>query len=304
MGRVRDAWDFVRYARIVRNASEYASVLPDYFGSSPAPVGPAEFSAVHTFVCFAGIGRSGTTLMGALLDAHPNMIIAEQQGVLKYVHPLQFSRQRIFHLLLRNSVRAARDGRPGSGGYTFAVPGQGHGRVTRIEVIGDKSQSAQTVEWLYSRPWLVRKLADTVRARIRIMHVVRNPFDTIARRSLRRGVPLERISRQYFALTEKMRAVKEKLDREPALDVDFILVHLEDLIADPVAQLTRICSELGVQPGIDYLDACAGIVYPKPSEPRKLVDWTASLRSDIERRIKEFDYLRRYSFGDEAGGGK
>lgn len=181
------------------------------------------------------------------------------------------------------------------------MPGQWQGRVKRIEVIGDKSKSAQTLEQLYSRPDLVRLLGDTVRARIRIVQVVRNPFDTIARRSLRRDVSLERISRQYFTLVEKMQAVKENLACEPALDVDFILVHLEDLIADPNAQLRRICGELGVHPGSDYLEACAGVVYTEPSEPRKHVDWPASLRSNIESRIKQFDYLRRYSFGDVKG---
>jgi len=118
MGRVRDAWDFVRYARIVRNGSDYANLLPDYFRSLPGPADPAEFSSVHTFVCFAGTGRSGTSLIGALLDAHPNMIVAERQGVLKYLRPLRFSRQRIFRLLLCNSARAARQARPGGGGFT------------------------------------------------------------------------------------------------------------------------------------------------------------------------------------------
>jgi hypothetical protein len=300
-GRVIDTWDFFRYARVVRNAGEYATLLPDYFRASFNRVDPDLFSAVHTCVFFTGVGRSGTTLLGALLDAHPNMVIANQQGVLKYLYPLRFPRQQIFSLLLCNSARSAREERSGGGGYTYTVPGQWQGRFRCIEVIGDKSKSAQSTEWLYSNRYLPRRLANTVQARIRIIYVIRNPLDVIARRSIRRGVSLERISAQYFALTEKLRIVQQQLSRESALDLEFIRVHLEDLIADPAAQLARICLELGVQPEKDYLNACAGIVYTKPTEPRKQVDWPAPLRADIERRMKEAPYLRRYLFGGDDG---
>jgi hypothetical protein len=289
MGRVREAWDYLRYARVVRNAPDYASLLPDFF-SSYGTFRAETFSAVHTMVIFAGIGRSGTTLLGALLDAHPNMVIANEQNVFKYLQPLPFSRQQIFQLLLRNSARAAAAQRPGGGGYVYAVPGQWQGRSNRIEVIGDKSRSAQSVEWLYSRPELAAKLRRTARAKIRVIHVIRNPFDTIARRSLRRGVSLGRISREYFVLTEKLQKIREYPD------LAFLPVYLEDVISDPVGRLAEICRELGVEPSGDYLEACAGIVHTQPGEPRKTVTWPEPVRTEIIRRMKAYPYLQRYSF--------
>jgi len=300
MGRVKEAWDFVRYARFVRNAGEYATLVPDYFRSSAAPVCASEFSDVHTFIFFAGIGRSGTTLLGALLDAHPNMVVANQQCVFKYLHPCRFSRQRIFRLLQLNSAQAACDNWRGGGDYCYAVPGQWQGRSERIEVIGDKSKSAQSLEWLYSRPGLLRKLAQTVRVRVRILYMIRNPYDTIARRSLRRGVPLERITREYFAHTDRLTALLECLNCKSDLDQELIPVRLEDFIADPITQLAGICQKLGVQPTNDYLAACAGIVHSKPSEPRKRVNWPVPLLEDIERRIQKLPYLKAYVFADAA----
>ena len=97
---------------------------------------------------FIGIGRSGTTLIGALLDAHPNMAIANQQTTPKYLRPRLFSRSQIFYLLLRNSRNAVRTRR--MGGYSYAVTGQWQGRFDALEVIGDKSKSAQAVTWLTS----------------------------------------------------------------------------------------------------------------------------------------------------------
>jgi hypothetical protein len=244
---------------------------------------------------FVGIGRSGTTLLGALLDAHPNVVIANQQCVLKYLYPFPFSRERIYRLLLRNSVNLAGRGRPGGGGYSYALPGQWQGKFERIEVIGDKSRSAQSVAWLASRPALLQKLAQTARARIRMLHIIRNPFDTIARRSLRRHVSLERISREYFALTEQLQALIGRLESEAGMDVKRIQVYLEDLIGDPASVLTTICDELGVRAPQDYLRACAGLVYQKPREARTTVDWSAELLSDINARLREFPYLSRYS---------
>jgi hypothetical protein len=297
MARLRDAWDYFRNARVFRNAPEYATLLPDYFRSGPA-AGPAEqFENVHTCVLFIGVGRSGTTLLGALLDAHPDMVVANQQCLLKYVYPLAFSRERIFRLMLRNSIAAARSGRPGGGGYAYAVPGQWQGRFRMIQVIGDKSRSAQSVEWLHSRPQLLENLAAATAARVRLVHVIRNPWDTIARRSLRRGVSLNRISRQYFALVEKLQTLTGRLEGDAALDVRSIQVYLEDLVADPAAELARLCTALGVCADADYLTACAGIV-STPSTPRRDVRWPPELAADITRRVQDVPHLRRYSPND------
>ena len=56
------------------------------------------------------------------------------------------------------------------------MPGQWQGRFRNIRVIGDKSRSAQSVEWLHSRPRLLEGLAAATAARVRLVHVVRNPW--------------------------------------------------------------------------------------------------------------------------------
>ena len=108
---IRESWDFVRNARIVRAAMEYSGLIPDYVDSVLRPGDmDASFEAVHTYVMFLGIGRSGTTLLGALLDAHPNVVIANEQNTLKYLYPFSFSRDQIFRLLQRNAVKQATKG--------------------------------------------------------------------------------------------------------------------------------------------------------------------------------------------------
>jgi len=296
-----ETWDFVRNAQIVRNATEYSTLIRDYCNSFSSPAESAAlFDSVHTYVMFIGIGRSGTTLVGALLDAHPNIVISRQQCALKYLYPFPFSRERIFRLLVQNSVNTARGGWPGGGGYSHAIPGQAQGIFDRIEVIGDKSRSAQSVEWLASRPALLAELAARTHARIRMVHVIRNPYDTIARRSQRRRVSLEKISREYFNLTRKLHELNDRIASATGMDIERIPVHLEDIITDPKKQITEICTSLGVVPAQAYLEACKGIVYRKPSEPRKNVEWPPQLLLNIQQRIQEFPHLWRYSFAGDA----
>ena len=43
------------------------------------------FKDVKTFCMFIGYPRSGSTLIGSLLDAHPNIIIAHELDVFRYI---------------------------------------------------------------------------------------------------------------------------------------------------------------------------------------------------------------------------
>src|SRR5258705_7348224 len=88
------------------------------------------FTGIRTYCMFLGYPRSGHSLVGSLLDAHPDVIIAHELDVLKYVHA-GFSRDQIFYLLLENSKRLAARGR-GYSGYSYQVPRHWQGRVARL----------------------------------------------------------------------------------------------------------------------------------------------------------------------------
>src|SRR5262245_36859172 len=64
------------------------------------------FAAVETFCLFVGYPRSGHSIIGSLLDAHPNAIIADELDALKYVQA-GFNQNQLFYLLLRNSRQSA-----------------------------------------------------------------------------------------------------------------------------------------------------------------------------------------------------
>ncbi|MCA1614387.1 MAG: sulfotransferase, partial [Acidobacteria bacterium] len=136
-----------------------------------------DFSALRAYCMFVGYPRSGHSLVGSLLDAHPDVVIAHELDALKYVRA-RFRREQLFHLLLDKSEEFTARGRQWNG-YSYEVPGQWQGRRRSLRVIGDKKGGGSTMR-LGADPRLLARLRRTVGVPVKLVHVVRNPFDNIS----------------------------------------------------------------------------------------------------------------------------
>lgn len=68
------------------------------------------FSDVRTLLLFIGYPRSGSTLVGSLLDAHPNIVIANEYNLIahwKNYTTHEKNKGHVFNELWMNSVREA-----------------------------------------------------------------------------------------------------------------------------------------------------------------------------------------------------
>lgn len=120
-------------ARLVRNAH-----LPVSYATSLIS-GLRErkrFADIETYRMFVGYGRSGHSLVGALLDAHPEAVIAHELDAARYFRA-GFTRNQVYWLILRNDRAFARGGATARIEYTYAIPNQWQGRHRRLRVIGD-----------------------------------------------------------------------------------------------------------------------------------------------------------------------
>ena len=132
---------------------------------------------------FIGHARTGHSLVGALLDGHPNIIIAHELNVLKYIQK-GYNQSQIFYLLIKRSKEIVANGCKRAG-YTYKVPEQWQGKYRKIKVIGDKKGGMST-KMLENNLMLLDKLDKVIKKKIKYIHVKRNPFDvitTIARKS-------------------------------------------------------------------------------------------------------------------------
>jgi hypothetical protein len=252
------------------------------------------FQNIKTYCLFIGHGRSGHSIFGALLDAHPKVIIPDELDTLRYI-AAGFSKDQIAYLLLAKSQTQARRGRKkmGLGGklYSYQVPNQWQGRFDTLQIIGD-SQAGVTTQRLAQNPALYQRLQETmIGVNIKVLHVVRNPFDNISTLMLRGGRSFENAIERYFTNCETIVDFRRRLNR-----ADLLVVRQEDFLADPQTRLIETCRFLSLETNPAYLDDCATILYKSPAKSRSKLDWTPELINLVQRRISEFDFLAGYTY--------
>lgn len=68
-----------------------------------------------------------------------------------------------------------------------------------------------------------------------------------------------------------------------------------DVMTNTRETLKKICDFLEITCTDKYLQDCASIVDPVPSKTRGNVEWTEDQIKRVQKLIKHFSFLRRYS---------
>lgn len=245
---------------------------------------------VECYCMFVGYPSNGHSLVGALLNAHPQVVLAHELDVLRYV-ARGFSREQIFGLLLERDRAFVASGTRWTG-YNYEVPGHWQGRFERLRVIGDKKGGIPSLR-IRARPAVLAQLARTVGVRMAFVQVVRNPFDNIATMQLRDPHPagLDYKIDRYFEFCEGVTRALEFAGAERSLT----LRH-EDLIADPGVSITALCRLVGVEPHEEYLAACRSVVFRSPKCARFEVEWHPHQIERVMRHGEAFPFLAGYAY--------
>ncbi len=251
-------------------------------------------AALESVLVFVGHPRSGHSLVGALLDAHPDVVVAHEADLLKYVSA-GFGRDQLVALLVRRERERVESGHVSGSGYSYAVPGQWQGRYRRLTVVGDK-KGGRSTQRLAEDPALLDRLGAATGLPVRVVQVVRDPWDniaTMARRAPRRSLA-DHVD-TYFALAGTVDAVRQEVPPER-----FHTLRHEDLVADPSAALAGLCGFLGVPVEPAHLAACAAVVFPAPRRTRDALDWPADVRSAVIERAARHPWLDAYRVAEGA----
>ena len=172
-------------------------------------------------------------------------------------------------------------------GYDYAVPGGHQGRWERLRVIGDK-QGRRTLKRIHHKPELLDRLRDTVRCELKMLHVIRNPFDSIAtmhnrkrsvmkamRRAGTTGVVLpdilDRKIATYFEQSRRMEEVRT------THKLEILDIYHEEYLEEPIGGLATIIEFLGLSASDDYLKRCASVALTKPRQSRFSIEWPSWL---------------------------
>ncbi len=257
---------------------------------------------LKTLCFFIGHGRTGSTLVGALINAHKNAVLSNEINALTLLRK-GLKGQKLYDLLHFASHRWSRQGARGGGGYAYDVPNQYQGTHQRLDVIGDRKAGGTAAEVL-KYPDILDKLAAVAHPPVRWVLVTRNPYNAISthfKKTVERNdYPdssaediLQIRIEDYFWRCGAVCAVRERFG------IDAVHVtYLEELIDAPRTELERLCSFLGLEPDREYLDACASIVQTTPRKTTDGVPWSSKSIAMVRKQMEAFDWLAgdRYSF--------
>jgi Sulfotransferase family len=249
-----------------------------------------DFADVNRFAFFIGYPRSGHTLIGSLLNAHPQMVISHELNVFPYVSR-HVGRLTLYGLILqRDAVFAEMDRRWED--YDYTVPNLYQGTYESLRVIGDK-RGAGSNRWLTRDPTLLERLRRTVGVPLRVIHVTRNPYDIAATMARRTGLELDWAIRSVEDMSDGIDRIRRRLPADELYDLGY-----EHFLVEPRQAMTELCQFLDVEPTPRFLDGCAALVWPSSSRSRDRVEWSSEQRDHMAAMIERSTAFAGYEFDE------
>ena len=254
------------------------------------------FKNIRTYCMFVGYPRSGHSLIGALIDAHPNAIIGMQTDALG-LFERGFIKKQILYLILKKSINFSVVHKNKWSGYSYHIPDSHQGRFTELLVIGDK-QGAVSSRRIRNNPPLLSLFLSMIGYQIKMLHIVRNPFDVISTmytRNLKegkdfdRGLLEDRIS-AFFLNAD----INNILLNDPKLSIK--TVFHESFIKDAKKEFSGILTYLNLEITNDFIEKCISIIYKEPHKSRLDILWPEDLKKFVGNKIKLYPFLKHYEF--------
>jgi hypothetical protein len=147
------------------------------------------------------------------------------------------------------------------------------------------------------------RLENELNIGIKLVHVIRNPYDTITtstirffQKNIKKRTP---IANDLFPLITSFferAATINNLKKEGRFQIHDI--YHEKFLEDPKASLESILNFFSLEADDEYYTRCASIVNSEPKKTRFNIDWTADLIDYVAVRMKGFPFLDHYSYYD------
>ena len=257
------------------------------------------YSRVRTFVMFIGYPRSGHSLIASLLDAHPNIIIGMEWGVLPHLK-MGYRQTQLFYSIQQNSRRFKREEDNIWTGYSYKVENQWQGTYNEIQLIGDKF-GGRTSLMFNDDPGLINLIENRIHVPVKYIHVIRNPFDvitTMTKRSYEKHRKNEKLGdiellpfiQSYFRRVNAIYKLK-KTGKFKIYD----LFH-ENFVKNPHKELHSLLTFFGKSGSKEYFRDCVKIVNKEIHKSRYDIEWQEDLIKYVEKNIKKYNFLQRYSW--------
>ena len=243
------------------------------------------FSALECYCLIIGNERSGSTILGSIIDAHPNAVIANETKASQNIWR-GLSKESILNEVIENACLNYERGRPSSG-YKYQI-GNDPSSKELIKVYGDKIWNPATL-LLHGDYKLIGNLEKLLESKIKLIAAVRNPFDTISTMHKRSSAPILDRARWYFAHCEAISSLQERLPSST-----LTLSYHESLIKDPIGEIGRICNFLDLYCDANYLKNTSEFLFKRPTNRSSEISWKPEEINEILAGINRHSFLANY----------
>lgn len=309
--------EFLRFAYAVRRI--HAPLSP--FNRAAERRCARQLAGVRDLCLFIGHDRSGHSLIGHLLNQHPNAAVAHEYNLLEQIQIHGAGRIHQLLIVMLKLARHTQNKDLVATGYRYSKLNIDSPDDAQIHVLGDK-KAAQTTNALAKKGVKMLKALARADKSLKFIFIARNPYDVITSTLIRHvfrestmfeynltidecaekvgGDPRcrrelsERLPIFMEDHCQRIRAVQTLLDdqRWPLL-----IAHLDEFTKEPTAELLKILDFLELEAPPGYLEEAVKQVRPT-SQSRNLIQglWSDESIAQIADALRDHDFLRGYSF--------
>ncbi len=241
------------------------------------------------WITFVGEGRSGHTIVSAILDSHPNLRIAEEQKLITRWWRDDWSRKQII-----NNVKQCGHGKERA---PKALPGSLKWEEPLL-YLGDKCgwDAVNLVRKQGAEPDILSKFGTHMGMNVKVIHTIRDPYENISAwlgspKYQRQWPNLHYRTRMSIKRYARFYGTADKLvSQYPTFEL-----YNEELCLAPKNVLVRLCAFLDIPVVEPWLSNAADSVFKTPHKRSDAIEWDKELWDMVGWRIvAKYDYFDRY----------
>jgi hypothetical protein len=247
----------------------------------------SELGVAESLTFFIGYPRSGHTALAAVINGHPEAVLAHELDLFKWLQ-LGVDKGHLLALIAERERWFEQRGRQWES-YNYNVPLATYGGHP-VKIVGDKMAGVST-QRLRNDPTLLQRARETFQIPLRAINVVRNPYDNIATISSKQAWSLSESIDLFAALSDGIETISAMLDND-----ELLTLRSEQLIDSPAQELRRVWAFLGLSTDSEYVERAPEFVMSKPSMSRQRIRWEPAHIEAVEALIDRYPHLTGYSF--------
>lgn len=247
------------------------------------------------FCLFIGYPRSGHSLVGSIIDAHPNACISHELDALNAYKKCKKNTE-LFDDIMEQSTKQAAEGRV-SYGYEYSFKNLHPGASPHLTVIGDKKGSGTTHQMIVDKDALI-KFGNFVQLPLKLIHVSRNPYDIITTKAGYKDLKPSPITASSIFESAQV-IIKEAQMNQRIIDsgnYDVLSFAHEELISNSEQTLRKLFGFLELDAEASFTNELQKTLFKKAHPSRMKYAWSEEEIKFVKDNILNLPIFESYTY--------